>query len=235
MFKTIIIFVLISLSVESPLDKESSEDGLEVSIMDPKTNQTKSVKIGLVASKKPSVKVMADKHSYDYISLQFFYNHTDNVIIKSNAFSELDQWNKIYLLFWDSNFRIEKNAFKISNKTKEYMEIDFTNSEMNQIQDGAFSGIQSKSVHFNPDNTGFGTDYLPEPVFKPFLDANQEYKIFFEPSFKHGTFNCENCKNQWLIRDKKQSQVCNLRCTQDYHKSLFDEDIQTKLNKTCSK
>lgn len=48
MFKTIIIFVFISLSFGSPLDKKSSEDGIEISVVDPKTNQTKSVKIGLV-------------------------------------------------------------------------------------------------------------------------------------------------------------------------------------------
>lgn len=88
MFKTIIIFVL---PFGSPLDKESSEDGVEVSFMYPKTKQMKSVKIGLVASEKPLVKVMADEHSYNHISLQFHYNHTDNVIIKSNPFSESDK------------------------------------------------------------------------------------------------------------------------------------------------
>lgn len=52
--------------------------------------------------------------------------------------------------------------------------------------------------------------------------------------FDYSRINCEDCKNDWLIKEKKDNQVLNSRCKSDYNKSLFDGAIKSKLGQKCN-
>lgn len=45
--------------------------------------------------------------------------------------------------------------------------------------------------------------------------------------------DCDHCKNYWLIKENKKYQVFNAFCKGNPGKTLFDEDIKTKLTTKC--
>ncbi len=65
------------------------------------------------------------------------------------------------------------------------------------------------------------------------MKENKQNKVFFENVACYGGFiDCEDCRNQWLSKNNLQDQV-HAYCKQNNEKSLFDQDIQSKLNDKC--
>ena len=72
--------------------------------------------------------------------------------------------------------------------------------------------------------------YFNEEVFKPVLNDTQNLIAFSEI----GSFiDCKNCKNYWLIKEEKGKQVINSFCKHDKSKTLFRQEIKTKLTQKC--
>lgn len=78
-------------------------------------------------------------------------------------------------------------------------------------------------------------DYLPEDVFKPYLNNSKNLIINkYENTPYYSTIDCTNCRNYWLVKDQKfEKQVTHTRCQGDQVKSLFDQDVKTKLSQKC--
>ena len=70
--------------------------------------------------------------------------------------------------------------------------------------------------------------YIPESSFKSVLSNNQT-EIELELSY----IDCEDCRNLWLINDRKDKQLIGARCIGKIWKKLFDQDIQVKLKNKC--
>lgn len=142
----------------------------------------------------------------------------------------------LVLIFSLEILLLKKTHLKWVNDNTGQLDINFQSSTINQIDDNAFNGIQKGKTLLGFVDVNPGFDYLPEATFKPFLDQHPTNKITisYNNHRQFGTTDCQNCKNQWLIRDNRKSQV-EVKCSTPYDKSLFDEDIQTKLNQKCSK
>ena len=54
------------------------------------------------------------------------------------------------------------------------------------------------------------------------VDPSRDFKI-----------DCEDCKNYWLIKGNKQQHVLNAYCMGNHNKTLFDQEIKTKLSQKC--
>ena len=79
-------------------------------------------------------------------------------------------------------------------------------------------------------------NYFPEATFKSVLNNTNSIIMNFN---KEPSFDCEDCKNFWLIRDNKEGQMKNIICKQDFGKkvkrTLFNQEIKSKLNLKCNK
>lgn len=77
-------------------------------------------------------------------------------------------------------------------------------------------------------------NYLNEAAFKTLLLNENNYIKFLSPddSLKPH-IDCDDCKNYWLIKEGKEKQVENPFCKSDPKKTLFDDEIKTKLSQKC--
>ena len=80
-----------------------------------------------------------------------------------------------------------------------------------------------RPVNINYEND---VDFLPESLFKPFLDDKNN-----AISFTISTIDCSNCCNQWMIRDNKTDQVKNAICNNNATLTLFSNQVKDKLSK----
>ena len=77
-------------------------------------------------------------------------------------------------------------------------------------------------------------NYLAEGAFKSILDNKNSSIILSTPATElHSSIDCEDCRNLWLIKENKQSQIRNANCKGGYNRTLFHEDIKSKLIKKC--
>lgn len=74
--------------------------------------------------------------------------------------------------------------------------------------------------------------YLNEEVFKPILDANEYSSVeFYRMPLEEfsSLIDCDDCRNYWLIKQRREKQVVDAHCKTDAKKKLFDKEIQDKL------
>ena len=128
--------------------------------------------------------------------------------------------------------RIERDAFKTnytSNFTKDGISIITfrdCNLEDNVFQNGSFDGIEDTWTQITFESMNVTS--LPEGAFKSFLD---DYKsVAFTGN---STIDCDDCKNYWLIKERKERSIMNAHCKGDQKKTLFDVDTKTKLSQKC--
>ena len=125
--------------------------------------------------------------------------------------------------------KFDKESFKFEKPSNQKLNLTFThiNVSGNLFESGTFDGIQrSIQVEFTSQSE---INYLPETSFKSLLD-NKQNKIEFT---NNSYIDCENCGNQWLIKDDKQQQIDNPVCKGNISKKLFDSDIEEKLKLKC--
>lgn len=65
-------------------------------------------------------------------------------------------------------------------------------------------------------------------MFKPLLNESTRNVIDFWES----KLDCSDCKNQWMIKQNKQTQILFPSCLGSNNK-LFDEEIKNQLNLKC--
>lgn len=150
---------------------------------------------------------------------------SNELIIKSGAFQQLKNLQFLYLQNAKIN-QIENGAFK-SNYTKltNPLHIIFRNCNLTNgsFQNGSFDGIERTPIEIAFYHMNINS--LDEGVFKSVLNhANNTIDLRF--IFDYSRIDCEDCKNYWLIKEKKDNQVLNARCKSHYNKSLFDEAIK---------
>ena len=156
-----------------------------------------------------------------------------NLTIKSGAFQNLKILER--LLFYQTSFqKIQKEAFKLNEEYGAPLNIIFDNCNLTDdtFQNGSFNGIQRDKLAISFKYTNISS--FNREVFKPVLDKpkaviNMLYGAFVKNSF----IDCENCNNLWLIQENKENQFVFPYCKQNTDKTLFDEDIKTKLTKKC--
>lgn len=98
------------------------------------------------------------------------------------------------------------------------------------FENGAFNGIQ-RQVNIEFRET---IQFIPESSFKSILDENQQnYIEMFNERLIQAYIDCEQCKNHWLIRDNKTDQIKNAFCIHNHKKTLFNDDVKSKLKTKC--
>ena len=128
--------------------------------------------------------------------------------------------------------KIQKEAFKTDKKSDKILTItlnliDFT---ADIFEPGTFDGIQ-RPTKIRIYNVNLG--HLDQSVFRSFFNENKQNKIILENGPYDGAYiDCEDCRNQWLSKDNLQDHVYAY-CKQNNEKSLFAQDIQSKLNAKC--
>lgn len=178
--------------------------------------------LGLKTTEIPSIKPIGNQTSLSVIDI-----NANQLVIKSGVLQHLK--NLLFVNFDDVTInRIDKEAFKIDNHNS-FLNINFFGCKLTNgtFQNGSFDGIQKQAlISFN----SMDIKYIPEESFKSVL-SNNKSKILF--SFDDATIDCDNCKNLWLINEKKDKQLQNPHCKNDTKKMLFDSDIKTKLSQKC--
>ena len=81
---------------------------------------------------------------------------------------------------------------------------------------------------------GTNINHLPEEIFKSVLDYENNLIDFSKESIFNSKIDCEDCKNYWLIKEKKENQIFNAYCKRHIKKTLFDKEIQDKLYQKCN-
>ena len=189
--------------------------------------QLKHLSIGINVNIIPP-NAIGNKTNLQFITL---INKKQNLTIQSSAFHSLD--HLIGIDIWDTTInRIEKEAFKSATISH----IDFTTCNLTgeSFEKGAFDGIKNNfEITFMQTNIS----YLAESVFKPVLNNSFNSINFFSHTISNGTYNskidCDDCKNYWLIKENKQTQVKEAHCKANDTLTLFDQEIKTKKKKKC--
>jgi hypothetical protein len=95
---------------------------------------------------------------------------------------------------------IGKNTLNLENNSNKSLKIalDANNLNSDSFENGAFSRINRSTIleiDYNLNIT-----YLKRDVFEPFLTSRDDNKIAVY--FEEYHFDCQNCNNSWLIKDK---------------------------------
>ena len=130
--------------------------------------------------------------------------------------------------------KFEKESFKLNaNASAHFEDLRIFFTELNLTGDvfenGTFDGIKKNATTLIMQQTKI--NYLAEGVFKSFLE-NKKNMIHFSRFFD-SEIDCEDCRNYWLIIDRKLRQVDNPLCKQNNTLNLFSPEIQTKLKLKC--
>ena len=187
-----------------------------------------SVTIGLYITEIPSNAIKTvDGHNstLKYLTIKSDHNFT----IKTNAFQNLD--NLINLEFKQTTIsKIEKGAFNFTYKNHLQFNLFLFNVLLNgdSFKEGSFDGVQVP-VHTSLQSTNIG--FISESAFKTVLSNPKSQINFYYNSF----VNCEDCRNYWLITEKKENQIKNPRCRGNSSEILFDENVKSKLILKCNK
>lgn len=180
---------------------------------------------------------MTDEQSLnDVLPNQPSYIHgidirANQLTIKTGALKYLEDLSSISFNGARIN-RIERESFKRgihSNFTSDGMFfINFRYCKLSNgtFQSGSFDGIQGKWVQITFD--GVDISSLPENAFKSLLNSTSNSIALIGDS----NLDCDDCKNYWLIKEKKEKQIINAHCKSS-KKTLFDQENQTKLGQKC--
>ena len=195
--------------------------------------QLKSLRLSLNIDEIPTNAIEPIDGRQSKIKYLYLESHK-NLTIDSGAFQTLNQLTLLSLENSKIN-RIQNSAFKFNNESKELLDIYFTdcNFTTNSFQNGSFDGLQ-RPVHvlFQRSNIS----YLNESPFKSLLNRNVNNQIKFSYSLigNHTLgIDCSDCRNIWLVKEKRQKQVLHAHCKHNSTQTLFDDEIQTKLTQKC--
>ena len=191
-------------------------------------SQLQQLTIGLNVTELPTIQPIDNQTSLDRIII---FNNQQNLTIKSGSFQLLKSLFEININNSTIN-AIEKQAFKL-DANLDYLELTFTdcNFTNGSMQIGSFDGIpQETIIRFLETDIS----YLAESIFKPVLSNQLSYVGFTDnKSPELNQFNCDDCRNYWLIRDNKQDQIKNAFCKGLNQKTLFHQEIQLRLSQKC--
>lgn len=195
--------------------------------------QLTSLTLGLNVSKIPSNAITSNQSQINYLLIEAKHQI---LTINSHAFLGLNQLTTI--TFYDTKFNsIQTETFKLGKKSNEQLKINFIKCSLTgqTFQNNSFDGVQQPlEVVFQ----GTNINYIPESVFKPVLNEKNNLIDFFDVDYGtefNSKIDCSDCRNHWLIKEKKDGQVLNAFCQENHKNTLFDQEIQTKLSQKCNK
>lgn len=193
------------------------------------------LKIGLNVTEIPS---NAFGKAYKLETLNI-YMKSKGFTIKSSAFENLENLRSISFLGGKIN-RIEKEAFKIRFSKFVYnfhISLSYCNITSESFQNGSFDGIHNTyrakpilttEISLSSDNFS----YLSEEAFDEFL-VDEKNSIIFNRIVQHNNFDCEDCRNYWLVKGRLKNQVKDARCKQNLDRTVFGEEFRIKLRQKC--
>ena len=166
-----------------------------------------------------------------------------HLTIKSGAFQNLNNLQEISLRVSNLS-KIESGAFNFNKTSDKELTIIFHSSNYKNknivhfsgdlFQNGTFHGIKRQTVHVQFEMPKL--DYIPESSFKTILDQNKNNTIkIFDVVYKT-LIDCEDCRNYWLIKDNRKTQIKHAIClnsNRNFTKTLFDDDVVSKLKTKC--
>ena len=162
------------------------------------------------------------------IKLDFNYK---KVGIDKKAFYNLENLNKLILHNGDF-IQIESEAFAFRKKSTEKLQIVFSDSLLydNTFQVRSFDALR-RPVNIIFDNLKIhrNISYLHESVFKSVFDYDESSTITFHQTY----INCTDCRNQWLLRDRKDRQVKDAYCIHSVNITLFNSLNRESMSKKC--
>ena len=147
--------------------------------------------------------------------------------IKSGAFQNLNQLKSLEL--WGFFNKIETGAFKLNKKSDEKLNISIVSCSHfsgDLFEEGAFDGIQ-RPVYIDLFLRPHKTDYIPESSFKSLMDNPQNQFQFYDTQV-----DCDDCRNDWLIRDNRRDQAGGLTCADG--SKLFDDSTVKRFKSKCT-
>ena len=187
--------------------------------------------IGLNITEIPSDAIVPVSGNQSNLAVVEVTGKYHNLTVKSNAFQHLN--NLQLITFFKTTIKtIEKDAFKMNSETEPisiYIQFIECNLTGETFQNGSFDGKKRIDVVFLDSDI----NYLSEGAFKKVL--NDRYgSILFPESRYTSSLDCSDCRNYWLIKENRQNQVPYANCKgEGYKKSLFDDDIKSKLSQKC--
>ena len=156
-----------------------------------------------------------------------------NLTIKSGAFQNLED---IFLIHINSTeiASIEKEAFKFNiKKTNLTSVLELYNVTLHNdtFKEGAFDGL-NKPLNIVLQKANI--NYFDQKVFEPFFNDREENSVVFERSvLGYSYVDCEDCRNYWLIKQNRTSQVEGAICRRGFSNSLFDKSTRANLEQKC--
>lgn len=129
---------------------------------------------------------------------------------------------------------IEKEAFKFNiKKTNLTSVLELYNVTLHNdtFKFGVFDGL-NKPLTIVLQKASI--NYFDQKVFEPFFDNCEENSVVFQfTPIGSSHVDCEDCRNYWLIKQNRTSQVKEPICRRGFPNSLFDKSTRTNLEKKC--
>ena len=166
-------------------------------------------------------------------SLILYLTPKQRLTIQSNAFNNLKQLLEIEFLSEVDFFKIEKSTFNFSRVNNSRIAMVFMASILTGdiFAPGSFDGNKEQ---LDIELCASNFTYIPESSFKSVLSDNRNIIDFHGcPGVYTSYIDCADCRNLWLITDRKENQLMNAFCMNDPKKTFFDQDIQEKLRNKC--
>ena len=221
-----------SIELFSCLDCRLSDESPEFNVwksLEPLTNLF-NLEINLDVSEIPTNALGHRKR----LRLIFMASKYQNLTIKSGAFQNLQN---IFLIHINSTTidTIEKGAFKFNiEKTNITSILELYNVTLHNdtFKFGAFDGLNKPLTIVLQKSS---INYFDQKVFEPFFNDRKENSVVFgRSSIDYSYVDCEDCRNYWLIKQNRTSQVEGAICRRGFSHSLFDLSTRTNLEKKCN-
>ena len=154
-------------------------------------------------------------------------NTPNKLTINKMAFYNLN--NLTWIRLNSKIKKIEAEAFSLSKKSNQLIRIYFEAKNLtgHEIKFESFEGIQRPvKIQFEYSNITF----INQAAFKSLLK-----NINSNINFLETIMNCLDCRNQWLIRDKKDEHLSNAKCMHNNSLTLFNAGIEAYFNSNCNK
>ena len=149
----------------------------------------------------------------------------NKITIRRLAFYNLVHLQKIS---FNEVEKIEREAFSFRINSAERLSIELQITNQTVIEADSFLGVQ------RPVNVKFinsKMSYIPESSFKYILDENINNVI----EFQNSNLDCFECKNHWMIRDKRNdTRVKFANCLHNKNVTLFEKKVRSDLVQKCN-
>lgn len=177
----------------------------------------------LNVTKIPTEAFINKQDKLKLISFRLYDNLRNSVIVRKNAFYNMDNLEQIH--FYHKNIKFQDDAFAFRKQSNKILKIRLSHLDDGMFSTYSFENVQ-RPVSFEIIDQEYSVEIVPEIPFKKLLESRNNWIDFKTP------INCFTCANKWLLH--VNGQIIHSSCSHDEDLTLEDEKIRKYFRTECN-